>query len=86
MRYAFFHVYAYIYFYTFTTILLSFSSGPCIHRLGNIGFFYHGNTEHEENLQRFFFNSRIVRLWAFSRVWVWGSLGCSFVELVVSWA
>ena len=47
MRYAFFYVCAYTFFLTFITFLLSLLGILYIHRLGNIGAFHHGTTEHK---------------------------------------
>jgi hypothetical protein len=87
MRYAFLHVHAYTFLLTFTTFLFSLLGGLCIHRLGNIGSFYHGNTEHEENLQRYF----TLALFAFGHFRVFGhrvrwDVPLPNWRLVVSWA
>jgi len=82
MRYAFFYVHAYTFLLTFTTFPFSLLGGLCIHRLKNIRFFTMETRSMRKTCSDIFY-SRIVRLSAFSHVWVQGSLGCSFAELAL---
>lgn len=77
MCYVLFQVHAYTFLLTSTTFLFSLLGGLCIHCLGDMGNSL-GTTVHSENSAAHFRYCRIARSRAVSRVWVKGSLGCSF--------